>query len=116
MSGSQRVFIRSRTWKTCMTGHGAITSFTSVVKKWSAIVGRRRHAEIFRPASQAGGACGPTEHDDSGIEDFAPDIGRSPHAEEDKALPVGTGDGVQGAVRLVLRVRREKPLNRHQQA
>ena len=48
----------------------------------------RGHAETFGPASQADGACGSTEHDDRGIEDFAPDIGRSPHAEEDEELPV----------------------------
>ena len=54
---------------------------------------RRRHAEIFGPAGQAGGACGRAEHDDRGIEDFARDIGRSPHAEEDEELPVENGDG-----------------------
>ena len=53
---------------------------------------RCRHAEIFGPGRQ-GGACGLAEHDDSGIEDFAPDIGRSPHAEEDEEVPVEIGDG-----------------------
>ena len=38
-------------------------------------------------------ACGPTEHDNSRIEDFAPDISGSPHAEEDEEVPVDIGNG-----------------------
>ena len=33
------------------------------------------------------------EHDNSRIVDFAPDISGSPHAEEDKELPVEIGNG-----------------------
>ena len=76
---------------------------------------RRRHPEIFGPASQAAGASGPTEHDDTGIEDFAPDIG-GPHMRRRTRSCPWRLEMVQGAVRLMLRMLQEKPLQMHQQA
>ena len=52
----------------------------------------RGHAETFGPASQADGACGNTEHDDSRIEDFAPDIGGLHMRRRTRSCP-WSGDG-----------------------
>ena len=106
----QRFFVPAGSVAPAADGQQGARPGVSVRWKWSTMRHVAGTPKPFGPASQADGACGSTEHDDSGIEDFAPDIGRSPHAEEDEELPVETGNG------LILRVLQEKPLKTHQQA
>ena len=99
----QRFFVPAGSVAPAADGQQGARPGVSVRWKWSTMRHVAGTPKPFGPASHSDGACGSTEHDDSRIEDFAPDIGSSPHAEEDEELPVETGNG------LILRVLQEKP-------